>query len=222
MNLSVLIPDSLQEGIVVSLADQARAAHDTYRRGGDLTEASDPGRTRSDELLAVRCQLGEPAAFDALVERWHPALWSYVRRVSDDDDQAAELLQDTWLRVLRAMPRLRDPARLRPWLFGIARRALMDRLRDRYAAPAQEPIEAADAEASAETDDVDSDLLTMRDELVRLPVIEREVLALFYLQELTLAEVADVLAVPAGTVKSRLFRARRMLRERLTERGIQP
>lgn len=187
-----------------------------------MTDRSDPGRTRSDELLAVRCQLGEPAAFDALVERWHPALWAYVRRVSDDDDQAAELLQDTWLRVLRAMPRLRDPARLRPWLFGIARRALMDRLRDRYAARAQEPLEAADAEASAEADDVDPDLLTMREELDGLPVIEREVLALFYLQELTLAEVADVLAVPAGTIKSRLFRARRMLRERLTERGMQP
>ena len=52
-------------------------------------------------------------------------------------------------------------------------------------------------------------------ELARLPIVEREVLSLFYLQELSLTEVADVLGVPVGTVKSRLFRARQMLRREL-------
>ena len=52
----------------------------------------------------------------------------------------------------------------------------------------------------------------MEDELARLPIVERDVLTLFYLQELSLADVADVLGIPVGTVKSRLFRARQLLR----------
>ena len=61
----------------------------------------------------------------------------------------------------------------------------------------------------------------MEDELARLPVIEREVLTLFYLREMSLAEVAEVLDVPVGTVKSRLFRARQLLRRGLNPEGIQ-
>jgi RNA polymerase sigma-70 factor (ECF subfamily) len=71
-------------------------------------------------------------------------------------------------------------------------------------------------------DDVEADLATVERELARLPVVEREVLTLFYLRELSLGEVADVLGVPAGTVKSRLFRARKLLRreiERAPESG---
>jgi RNA polymerase sigma-70 factor (ECF subfamily) len=60
----------------------------------------------------------------------------------------------------------------------------------------------------------------MCEELRDLPLVEREVLVLFYLRELPLDQVADMLAVPVGTVKSRLFRARRMLRERLEQRGV--
>jgi DNA-directed RNA polymerase specialized sigma24 family protein len=135
------------------------------------------------ELLAVRCQLGEREALDALVARWHLPLWKYARRLTGSEAAADDAVQDVWLRVLRGLPGLREPAHLRPWIFGIARRVLMDRLRAQYAAP--------------------------------MPVLEREVLVLFYLDELSLAELADVLAIPVGTAKSRLFRARRILRARL-------
>lgn len=172
-----------------------------------------------DELLAIRCQLGEPAAFDDLVDRWHSPLWKYVRRMSGDDDRAAEALQDVWLRVLRGFPRLRDPARVRAWLFGIARRVLMDRFRHEYALPAHEPLSVVEDTLVIETLDEPLALAPLLAEVARLPVIEREVVVLFHLQELTLSEVAAVLDVPVGTVKSRLFRARRQLREHLQNRG---
>lgn len=189
-------------------------------RQGAVTETHTPGSgAQEDELLVIRCQLGERAAFDELTERWHPPLWRYVRRLTGADDAARDVAQDVWLRVLRGIGRLRDGSRLRPWLFGIARRALMDRLRQHYAGPVDTDLDVDALAAEPALDPVEEDLAAMEHELARLPVTEREVLTLFYLKELSLAEVAEVLAVPVGTVKSRLFRARRLLRRGLDTKG---
>jgi len=163
-----------------------------------------------DELLAIRCKLGESAAFDELICRFADRLRSHVRRVAASEAEADDLVQDIWVRVLRGLPGLRDPARLRSWLFGIAHRVLMDRLRRRYSAPLQAPVEQLAANV-----DLQSELI-QRDQIERglsaLHPTEREALVLFYLEELSLAEIADALALPIGTVKSRLHRARARLR----------
>jgi RNA polymerase sigma factor (sigma-70 family) len=171
---------------------------------------------REAELLVVRCQLGEREAFDELIEAWHGPLWQYCRRVTGSDEAAGDIAQDIWLRVLKGITRLRDAGRLRAWLFGIARRVVMDRFREQYAAPIAADVDIGDVPADAFAGDVEEDLKDMRDGLARLPMVEREVLTLFYLQELSLAEVSDVLGIPLGTVKSRLFRARQLLRQELT------
>jgi len=185
-----------------------------------LTEAERARGALVDELLAVRCQLGDGAAFDELIDRWHQPLWHYVRRFVDSDDTAADALQDIWLRVLRAMPRLREPAKLRAWLFGIARRSLIDRLRQRYAEPLPVSGDEYDIAGPEDTEDHAEELSVMHEELERMPFVEREALVLFYLKELTLAEMAEVLATPLGTVKSRLFRARQLLRRQLEDKGV--
>lgn len=174
---------------------------------------------REDELLVVRCQLGERPAFDELIERWHQPLWKYVRRVTGDDDAAHDAVQDVWLRVLRGIARLRDGSKLRAWLFGIAHRVVMDRLRSQYASPTVEGVDIASIAADERATDLDDDIASLHHELTRLPVTEREVLTLFYLRELSLAEVAEALDIPVGTVKSRLFRARQLLRHELESKG---
>jgi RNA polymerase sigma factor (sigma-70 family) len=173
---------------------------------------------KEDEWLAVRCQLGERDAFDELIERYQQPLWQYVRRVVGTDDAAQEATQDVWLRVIRGIGRLRDPERLRAWIFGIARRALMDRLREHYA---RQVVVDSDLSEIPDSDwrSPEEDLQTVERELARLPIIEREILTLFYLRELSLADVAGVLGIAVGTVKSRLFRARQMLRRELIARG---
>ena len=170
-----------------------------------------------DELLAVRCQLGEPEAFDELVARWHVPLWTYARRITGSDDAAADAVQDAWLRALRGLPRLREPARIRAWLFGIARRVLMDRLRAQYAAPTVVDLDPEEIHGALEpAGDAGEQSAALQAGLDRLPVLERETLVLFYLRELSLAEIAAVLGIPEGTVKSRLFRSRKLLRETLS------
>jgi RNA polymerase sigma factor (sigma-70 family) len=176
----------------------------------------------TDEWMVVRCQLGERQAFDELVARWQRPLWRYARQLADSDAAADDAIQDIWLRVLRGIARLRDGAKLRPWLFGIAHRVLMDRLRAQYKLPL-----VSDTDVDLETQaapgddalDLEVELAALRDGLARLPTLECEVLTLFYLQELSLDEVAQVLAVPVGTVKSRLHRARCQLRHQLGIHG---
>ncbi len=163
-----------------------------------------------DELLAIRCQLGERSAFDELIERYADRLRGYVRRVANSESEADDLVQDTWLRVLRGMPGLREPARLRSWLFGIAHRVLIDRLRLRYAEPAHAPIEVLVDEADLQDEHLRQD--QVEHGLAALAPPEREAVVLFYLEQLSLAEMAEVTAVPVGTVKSRLHRARTRLR----------
>ncbi len=178
-----------------------------------MTDSTGNGRQIArDAWLVVRCQLGERESFDALIDRWHGPLWTYARRVTGADDAAHDVVQDVWLRVLRGLPGLRDPLRLRPWLFGIARRVLMDRLRAQYAAPPPSEVDPEALPTEGPAGELEADAAALQTGLDCLPVVEREVLTLFYLHELSLAEVAELLAVPVGTVKSRLHRARRMLR----------
>lgn len=163
------------------------------------------------ERLAIRCQLGEPGALEDLVRRWHPPLHRYVRAWLRDDSVVDDVLQTTWVGILRGLPALRTPAAIAPWIFRIARATVMSHLRRRYSAPvvtdnldvedttAEEPMRWADLERAVD----------------RLGEAEREVVVLFYLDEMSLTDVAGVLDVPEGTVKSRLHRARRQLRELL-------
>lgn len=191
-----------------------------------MTDTDIPGhRELEDELLAVRCQLGDMQAFDALIRRWHGPISAYVRRQCGPDD-AADIVQDIWLRVFRSIASLRDGRRLRAWLFGIARHAWMDRLRSRYADHADvdvdvdvEPDDIADP---PDADDLSLEFAVVSEGLAQLPPIEREALTLFYLHELSLNEIAQVLEIPTGTVKSRLHRARRMLRHELHTQGVEP
>jgi RNA polymerase sigma-70 factor (ECF subfamily) len=186
-----------------------------------VSNTSNTSDTRADELLAVRCQLGERAAFDELIARWHEPLWRYLRRLANRDDVAADLAQDTWIRVLRGIAKLREPASLRAWLFGIARRAAMDRFRSEYARPVHSDADL-DSLAAPPTDEpeLEADLTELDAAMSTLSIGDREVLTLFYLRELSIDEMASLLGTPTGTVKSRLFRARHALRGGLQERGV--
>ena len=197
----------------LSLCD-GREPFDVGRDPNRVTDESHHPDTRSDELLALRCQLGERPAFDALIARWHDPLRRYLRSLSDEQS-VEDLAQETWIRVFRGIARLREPSKLRAWLFGIAHRVAMDRLRGKYAAPPMVDTELTNIEIDDDSVNLEQEIATLEQELARLPIVEREALTLFYLQELSLEEISEILGIPLGTVKSRLFRARRILRREL-------
>jgi RNA polymerase sigma-70 factor (ECF subfamily) len=178
---------------------------------------------RGDALLVVRAQLGDRQALAELVGRWHAPVWRYVRRMLDGPGRADDVSQEVWAGALKALTRLNQPERFAPWLFTIARRAVLDHLRQRYGQPAALDADRDDGDAAdrAGGDDMNGvlDRAQIAEGLAEIPPCERDVLILFYLQDLSLEECASVLEIPPGTVKSRLFRARRLLRDRLIEKG---
>ena len=169
-----------------------------------------------DTLLAVRCQLGEIDAWEKLVERWNPRLWRFTSRMLTDQATAEDVLQTVWMRVVRSMVRLQDPERLAAWLYRIARLAIADQLRGQYRRPVAYTVE--DVENVAESDE-GIELVDVTDAietgLTHLHPTDREAVVLHYLEQRPIGEVAEICGVPVGTVKSRLHRARRVLRETL-------
>ncbi len=168
----------------------------------------------ADELVVVRCLLGERAAFGELVERWHRPLWSFVRRMVRNPARSDDLTQEVWLRVVRGLPQLAAPDRFPAWLFTLARRVVYDELRQSYRQLDTDQLAGAEeAGPGTEIDDFDGllDRLELESALAELAPRDREVVALFHLADLPLTDVAEILAVPPGTVKSRLHRARQQL-----------
>jgi RNA polymerase sigma-70 factor (ECF subfamily) len=172
-----------------------------------------------DELLVTRCKRRDPSAWDDLVARWNNRLYYYLRRLIDHEQDAINALQEVWLHAIRGIHSLQDGSRLAPWLYTIARRTAMTHYRQDYARREETSSDVMDQEA----DDVsDAQLCLENVELVhfglgQLGMVEREVLTLFFLEDLTIAEIAALLEIPLGTVKSRLFKARRDL-QRILEK----
>ncbi len=162
------------------------------------------------------------AAFEALVARHGPMVLGVCRRVLGSVHDAEDAFQATFLVLARNAGRLRDPDRVGPWLYGVARRVAgkarvrAGRYRHRHQALEQ-------ANAHEQPSHEWSDVLPILDaEIGRLPAKHREVLVLCLLQGATTDEASTRLGCPAGTVKSRLARGRESLRARLVARGVAP
>ena len=165
------------------------------------------------ELLVLRCQRGHADAFQDLVRSWEKRLFYYIRRLIDDEQDAWQVLQETWVKVLAGIKKLRQPRKLPSWLYTIARNTAIGHLRKEYKrqAKAQHNVQLCDIEDTANNFTFD-DAQQVHFGLARISLHHREALTLFFLQDLSIEEIAEVLQIPVGTVKSRLYHAKRALK----------
>ncbi len=166
-----------------------------------------------DELLVLRCQEGSREAYRRLVERWQGRLWRHALRLTGRDDAAWDVVQETWMAVTKSIDRLADPGTFRRWIYTIATRKAADwqrrRGRDEQAVdmPAEQlPDSAAPAKSR-------SAIALLREALNHLPGERQAILCLRYIEGFEVHELAEILGVAEGTMKSRLFHARKHLRE---------
>lgn len=173
----------------------------------------------TDEHLMHACQQGRMEAFTTLVERYHSPLLGYLYRLSGRDRPLAEdLVQETFLRVVAAIHQYRFPRPFKPWLYAIATNLVRDHYKkaeSRYNETAVSDSWRDDAPSPAEAVLMQDETHRIEVALLHLPLTHRETIILRYYQDLSLQEIADVLQIPTGTVKSRLSIGLKRLKELL-------
>lgn len=171
-----------------------------------------------DEYLVAAAQAGDRASWERLVARWQPRLLRHAWRVLGDAERARDVVQEAWVEIMRGLRRLDDVAAFPAWAFRIVTR----RCQRVFGRSAREPFVAEEEGARQEgaapfhaSGEFAADLAVVMEAIAQLPAPQRAALALFHLEDMSVAEIAVALDVPPGTVKTRLMHARRKLRERL-------
>jgi RNA polymerase sigma-70 factor (ECF subfamily) len=184
-----------------------------------------PGSAMDDDRSLVTAVLANvPGAFERLVREYQGLCWHIIQRMVRHPEDTRELCQEAFLRVHQCLHQYRFDAALKSWIgqvaYSVAKRHL-----ERKRIPLAEP--AADADGLSLLDHVgdgfDLETATADDEIARhlhaaietLPPLQRTVLTLYYLDELPIAGIAGITGLAEGTIKSHLFRSRRLLRDAL-------
>jgi RNA polymerase sigma-70 factor (ECF subfamily) len=168
-----------------------------------------------DEYLVAAAMTGDRPALSRLVGRWQPRLYRHAWRVLGDAERAKDMVQEAWVEILRSLARLDDVAAFPAWAYRIVTR----RCQRAFLRNSREIVEfdADESEAAAQATEQDAgelaaELANVVEAIGKLPSPQRAALALFYLEELSVAEIAIATDVPPGTVKTRLMHARRKVR----------
>lgn len=186
----------------------------------------------TDEALMVRYQRGEVHAFEVLLSRHRKPVYNYVLRFVHDPAQAEDVLQDTFLRVIKASANYEQQSKFTTWLYTIARNLCVDAARrgkHRRAQSLDAPLD--DDEKGATLLDVTADKKgqvdravigkqlgeRIQEEVARLVEEQREVFVMREVLNLSFKEIADVVGVSENTVKSRMRYALEKLRDALDE-----
>jgi len=194
-----------------------------------LAEKSHKDKDAQD-LWAVQATLnGNPAAFESIVKRYTPLLYSLAYRLLGQGEEAEDAVQEILEKALRSLPRFRISKRFFPWLYTIGLNHLRSverrrRRRSRFKIPTAESERMLESLDSEQGDPVRRSELQEGEQLAQEALDKlrgeyREVFVLRAIQGLSVQEVAEVLKVPEGTVKTHLHRARKQMIDYLSRKG---
>jgi RNA polymerase sigma-70 factor (ECF subfamily) len=183
------------------------------------------GMEFSDEQIIERTLAGEADAFSLLVHRWERPIYGLSLRLLGREEDARDVCQETFLAAFRNLRKFRGEAKFSSWLYRIALNACHTRLR-RNGSAAEQSLDAEDDngrrfEPAAEIESLtarlhrDERAMLVRRALQALPPEMRQVIVMKEYEELTFAEIAEILQVPVSTVKSRLYTGLQQMRLRL-------
>lgn len=170
-----------------------------------------------DSLLVLSYQSGDKKALTLLFKRWNKRLCVQAFRYTDDWELAKDLTQDTWRTVITKIHSLRDTNSFGSWVMTIVSRKALDsiKIRKKLTLEIDEKHWINSAVEGSESDTREQQIQLVLKALAVLPVDQRIVLKLFYLEEYSLKEISTITKVSLNTVKTRLFRAREKMKSKL-------
>lgn len=177
-----------------------------------------------DGMLVLRCQSGDSDALEHLVKRWQDRLWRHARRLTGDEDAAWDVLQETWLGVARRIQGLNDPDSFPAWIYQVVSNKCRDWIRrESRRRKVQDAFSEMRLMEAGNALDSAKQAASLKEALEQLASADRTILSLHYEEDFDLGEIAAILSIPVGTVKSRLYYARQrliqMTKETKNERG---
>jgi RNA polymerase sigma-70 factor (ECF subfamily) len=178
---------------------------------------------QDDALLVDASKRGDQDAFAQLVQRYQRRIFNLVFRILQQYDEASEITQETFLAAWQGLPSFRGEARFPTWLYRIAYNCSLKQLEHRKRDQALQAAIQAEQVLQHIDDSMHADAVLeahdrqamIQEQISNLPAKYRIVLVLRHLQEMTYEEMAEALTMPIGTIKTHLFRARNLLKERL-------
>ncbi len=160
-----------------------------------------------DEFLVMRCQTGDRDALSALITKWQPPFLRYASVMTRNPDMAKDVMQEAWMKIIRGLPKLRDPLKFPAWAFRIINNQCLDMLRR---VRVHEELTDVPDNRSMRQLEANEQVWWV---LEQLSPEHRAVLALHYLQGFEVKDIAAILRKPQGTIKSRLHNGRERFRE---------
>ena len=161
------------------------------------------------ELLVIRCQQGEKEAFELIVELWQKPLLVFALRYLGQDTDACDAVQETWLSVIKGLNKLQNPSLFVSWLFRILTYKCIDRVRKKQA----EKRVLKNPDIKLEASEISNESESLSRAIQRLSDEQKTLIMLRFGQGLQIGQIAAMLNIAKGTVKSRLHRALARLRE---------
>ena len=185
-----------------------------------LASFTDRAITTSEMALVARAKTGDHNAFEILVREYRDRVLNVAWRIVSDADAAQDVAQETFIKAYQQLPRFRGKSKFGTWLYRIAVNEARAHLRAQHRRQARWEKQGALEAAQPVPPEVGEQAGPIVALLQELPEKQRIALALFYLQELSVAEIAQAVRAPTGTVKAWLSRGRQRLRELAQERGL--
>lgn len=174
-----------------------------------------------DAILIERSQLGDPYAVDELLSKYHNTAFMYALKMTKHVEEAADVVAEGFIRVHRAIGRFQANSSFSTWMFKILRNCFLDirkKKRVKVVASLDAPMESSEGKVFMQPIDESESAFEMssktefseqiREALEKLPAHQRDLLLMYHDEEMTYEEIARRLSTPAGTIKSRLHRAR--------------